>query len=73
MGLLTERDASILEELDLIESVELLSDFGVQILPLQVRMCADRCELVQMALDAKHTTYRSSQKVNIYHFFYTNL
>ena len=63
MSLITDKSATIAEELDLIESLELLSDFGVQVLPLQVRMTKDRCDLVQMALDAKLMTYKSSQKV----------
>ena len=64
MSLITDKSATIAEELDLIESLELLSDFGVQVLPLQVRMTKDRCDLVQMALDAKSMTYKSSQKVD---------
>ena len=63
--MITDKSATIAEELDLIESLELLSDFGVQVLPLQVRMTKDRCDLVQMALDAKLMTYKSSQKVEL--------
>ena len=63
LKLITDNPKEITEELELIESIALLGGFGVNMLPIQVRMCKDRLDLVKMALDAKPFTYMNSQRV----------
>ena len=65
MKLITDNPKEITEELDLIDSIALLGGFGVNMLPIQVRMCKDRLDLVKKALDAKPFTYMNSQRVGI--------
>ncbi len=65
LKLISDKPKEIAEELDLIESIALLGGFGVNMLPIQVRMCKDRLELVQKALDAKPFTYMNSQRVSL--------
>ncbi|WAR01028.1 NBAS-like protein, partial [Mya arenaria] len=63
LSLIQDRPAGVQEELDLISSLSILDDFGVSILPLQVRLCKERLELVKRALDASPTNYKHKQKV----------
>ena len=65
LRLIKHKDAAVSRELDLIEALALLDGFGVKVLPLQVRMCADRAEMVQMALQAKTHTYKNLPRVSV--------
>ena len=64
MRLIKDKHSDVAAETDLIEALALLDGFGVKILPLQVRMSADRAEMIQMALQAKVHTYKNSQRVS---------
>ncbi|KAK2171518.1 hypothetical protein NP493_1055g01018 [Ridgeia piscesae] len=63
LNVITDVPQSVLNELDLIQSLSLLNGFGVNILPIQVRMCSDRLELIQKAVDSKPFTYKNSQRL----------
>ncbi|XP_076354433.1 NBAS subunit of NRZ tethering complex-like isoform X3 [Tachypleus tridentatus] len=63
LQLLQDVPPSIEDELDLISSLSLLDEFSVNILPLQVRQCQNRLELVQKALLSKPGAYKQPQKV----------
>ena len=64
LRLIKDEHSDVAAETDLIEALALLDGFGVKILPLQVRMSADRAEMIQMALQAKVHTYKNSQRVS---------
>ncbi|KAK7477823.1 hypothetical protein BaRGS_00030901 [Batillaria attramentaria] len=63
LNLVLDSPPPIQEELDLIASLAVLEDFNVSVLPLQVRLCKDRLELVRQAVGSKPTNYRQSQKL----------
>ncbi|XP_022250297.1 neuroblastoma-amplified sequence-like [Limulus polyphemus] len=63
LQLLQDVPPSIEDELDLISSLSLLDEFSVNILPLQVRQCQNRLELVKKALLSKPGAYKQPQKV----------
>lgn len=50
-------------ELDLIASLSLLDDFHVSMLPVQVRLCENRLDIVRAVLDSTPTAYRKHSKV----------
>ncbi|XP_033108783.1 neuroblastoma-amplified sequence-like [Anneissia japonica] len=53
----------IQQELDLVASLALLDDFKVSVLPLQVRLCEDRLELVAEALESSPNAYKDLRKL----------
>ena len=59
LRLVKDEHSNVAAETDLIEALALLDGFGVKILPLQVRMSADRAEMIHMALQATVHTYTS--------------
>ncbi|GLH06021.1 Neuroblastoma-amplified sequence [Gryllus bimaculatus] len=59
LHLIVEEEPSIQENLDLIASLQLLNDFGLSMLPLQVRQCRDRLKLVESCVRKKPLAYRS--------------
>ncbi|XP_059489880.1 NBAS subunit of NRZ tethering complex-like [Neocloeon triangulifer] len=61
--LITDENDEIKEELDLIASLQILKDFGVSILPIQVRLTSNKLKLLRDCLRAKATSYRSSQRL----------
>ena len=63
LNLIQDSPARIQEENDLIASLSLLEEFGVKILPLQVRLCKDRLALVKDAVQSKPGAYKQKQKV----------
>ncbi|KAL4228277.1 hypothetical protein ACF0H5_013708 [Mactra antiquata] len=63
LNLIQDNPESIQEEHDLISSLSVLEDFGVTILPLQVRLCKDRLGLIQKAVDNRSQAYRQTQKL----------
>ncbi|KAJ8029007.1 Neuroblastoma-amplified sequence [Holothuria leucospilota] len=63
LELITETCPEIQEELDLIQSLSLLNSFSTPVLPLKVRLCEPRLDLVQMALKSSPTAYKSSGKI----------
>ncbi|XP_030054710.1 NBAS subunit of NRZ tethering complex [Microcaecilia unicolor] len=52
----------IQEELDLIHALDYLEEFGIKILPLQVRLCTDRLGLIKNCIAERPTNYKQSAK-----------
>ncbi|DAA24508.1 TPA: neuroblastoma amplified sequence [Bos taurus] len=63
LQLITDRPAAIQEELDLIQALGCLEEFGVKILPLQVRLCSDRIGLVKECICQSPMCYKQSTKL----------
>ncbi|XP_037655833.1 neuroblastoma-amplified sequence-like [Choloepus didactylus] len=60
---MTDRPCAIQEELDLIQALGCLEEFGVKILPLQVRLCSDRIGLIKECISQSPTCYKQSAKL----------
>ncbi|KAF6321497.1 NBAS subunit of NRZ tethering complex [Rhinolophus ferrumequinum] len=63
LQLITDSPPAIQEELDLIHALVCLEEFGVKILPLQVRLCADRVSLIKECIYQSPTCYKQSTKL----------
>ncbi|OWK10072.1 NBAS [Cervus elaphus hippelaphus] len=63
LQLITDRPAAIQEELDLIQALGCLEEFGVKILPLQVRLRSDRIGLIKECICQSPTCYKQSTKL----------
>uniref|UniRef100_A0A803XU25 NBAS subunit of NRZ tethering complex n=1 Tax=Meleagris gallopavo TaxID=9103 RepID=A0A803XU25_MELGA len=63
LQLIVDCPSAIQEELDLIRALGYLEEFGVKILPLQVRLCSDRLGLVKDCLSQLPTNYKQSAKL----------
>ncbi len=51
------------EELNLIASLALLDDFNVSMLPVQVRLCDNKLDIVRNILDSAPSAYKKHEKV----------
>ncbi|XP_063110384.1 NBAS subunit of NRZ tethering complex isoform X3 [Cavia porcellus] len=63
LQLIADRPPAIQEELDLIQALGCLEEFGVKILPLQVRLRADRISLIKECILQSPTCYKQSAKL----------
>ncbi|XP_023558187.1 neuroblastoma-amplified sequence isoform X2 [Octodon degus] len=63
LQLIADRPTAIQEELDLIQALGCLEEFGVKILPLQVRLCTDRISLIKECILQSPTCYKQSAKL----------
>eukprot|EP00794_Sanderia_malayensis_P009896 gene9896-10909_t len=63
LDIIEDRPASIQVELDLIGALGILDDFGVNMLPVQVRLYGDKVELVRIAVQSSSGTYKKTAKV----------
>ncbi|XP_008201876.1 neuroblastoma-amplified sequence [Nasonia vitripennis] len=63
LQLITDNDERVKEEYDLIESLQILHEFHINILPLQVRMTQDRIKLIEDCLNSRNDAYKSKQKL----------
>ncbi|XP_061845911.1 NBAS subunit of NRZ tethering complex isoform X3 [Colius striatus] len=63
LQLIVDCPTAIQEELDLIRALGYLEEFGVKILPLQVRLCSDRLSLIKDCLAQMSTNYKQSAKI----------
>ncbi|KAM4772461.1 NBAS subunit of NRZ tethering complex [Rhinophrynus dorsalis] len=63
LQLITDCPSVIQEELDLIRSLGYLEEFGVKILPLQVRLCSNRLSLIKKCITQCPTSYKQSAKL----------
>uniref|UniRef100_A0A669QNV6 NBAS subunit of NRZ tethering complex n=1 Tax=Phasianus colchicus TaxID=9054 RepID=A0A669QNV6_PHACC len=63
LQLIVDCPSAIQEELDLIRALGYLEEFGVKILPLQVRLCSDRLGLIKDCLSQLPTNYKQSAKL----------
>lgn len=65
LDLFEEVPPAIQSELNLIASLSLLDDFGVSILPVQVRLCENKLDIIRNVLDASHSAYKQHEKVEM--------
>ncbi|XP_028160946.1 neuroblastoma-amplified sequence-like [Ostrinia furnacalis] len=63
LQLIQEGNPEIEEELDLIASLQILSAFDLNLLPIQVRLCEDRMTLIEDCLKADPNAYLASHKL----------
>ncbi|KAM5316025.1 NBAS subunit of NRZ tethering complex isoform 2-T2 [Glossophaga mutica] len=63
LQLITDRPPAVQEELDLIQALGYLEEFGVKVLPLQVRLCADRVGLIKECICQAPTCYKQAAKL----------
>ena len=63
LGLFREVSLAIQSELNLIASLSLLDDFGINILPVQVRLCDNKLDIIRNVLDSSHGAYKRYEKV----------
>ncbi|XP_075215601.1 NBAS subunit of NRZ tethering complex-like isoform X2 [Lycorma delicatula] len=63
LNLIIEENEDIQEELDLIQSLQILHEFGVNLLPMQVRLSPERMRLVESCLQGHPSAYRNQQKL----------
>ncbi|XP_048153364.1 NBAS subunit of NRZ tethering complex isoform X3 [Corvus hawaiiensis] len=63
LQLIEDSPSAVQEELDLIRALGYLEEFGVKILPLQVRLCSDRLSLIKDCLAQTSTNYKQSAKL----------
>ncbi|XP_075454502.1 NBAS subunit of NRZ tethering complex isoform X2 [Ascaphus truei] len=63
LQLIADCPSNVHEELDLIRSLGYLEEFGVKILPLQVRLCSNRLSLIKKCIAQCATSYKQSAKL----------
>uniref|UniRef100_A0A8C3XXK9 NBAS subunit of NRZ tethering complex n=1 Tax=Catharus ustulatus TaxID=91951 RepID=A0A8C3XXK9_CATUS len=63
LQLIEDSPNAVQEELDLIRALGYLEEFGVKVLPLQVRLCSDRLSLIKDCLAQMSTNYKQSAKL----------
>ncbi len=63
LGLFSIPGPAIQWELNLIASLSLLDDFHVNMLPVQVRLCENKLDIVRAVLDSSPSAYRKYDKV----------
>ncbi|XP_077167102.1 NBAS subunit of NRZ tethering complex isoform X2 [Paroedura picta] len=63
LQLITDCPPVVQEELDLIRALSYLEEFGMKILPLQVRLSSDRLSLIKECLSQLPNNYRQSARL----------
>ncbi|KAM3960846.1 LOW QUALITY PROTEIN: NBAS subunit of NRZ tethering complex [Aphomia sociella] len=63
LTLIKDGNEEIQQELDLIAALQILSAFGLTILPIQVRLCEDRMTLIEDCLKLDANAYLASHKL----------
>ena len=63
LGLFTSSCPEVQRELNLIASLSLLDDFKVNMLPVQVRLCENKLDVVRAILDSSPSAYKKYDKV----------
>ncbi|XP_012217633.2 NBAS subunit of NRZ tethering complex-like [Linepithema humile] len=63
LHLIEDDNAKIKEEYDLIKSLQILNEFNVDILPLQVRLTVDRLILIEHCLNNQRDAYKNRQRL----------
>ncbi|XP_046481059.1 NBAS subunit of NRZ tethering complex [Neodiprion pinetum] len=61
--LIEDDNPAIKEEYELISSLQILNDFNVNVLPLQVRLSQDRIKLIESCLNNQEDAYKSTQRL----------
>lgn len=60
---MTDDNERVKEEYHLIESLQILSEFNISILPLQVRIKHEKIKLIEDCLNSRNDAYKSKQKI----------
>ncbi|XP_071535636.1 NBAS subunit of NRZ tethering complex-like [Panulirus ornatus] len=63
LRLIESENEDIKREKDFISALQMLPDFGIHKLPLQVRLCEDRLTLIQEGLQTKKGSYRHGSRL----------
>ncbi|KAM0725693.1 NBAS subunit of NRZ tethering complex [Formica fusca] len=63
LRLIEDDNIKIKEEYDLIKSLQILNEFNVDILPLQVRLTVDKLTLIEHCLNNQRDAYKSRQRL----------
>ncbi|XP_028411208.1 LOW QUALITY PROTEIN: neuroblastoma-amplified sequence-like [Dendronephthya gigantea] len=63
LDLVQPNEASVQEELDLITALSMFAEYNVSVLPLQVRLCQDKAELIEKSLDSSPASYKDPGKL----------
>ncbi|XP_057309196.1 NBAS subunit of NRZ tethering complex-like [Hydractinia symbiolongicarpus] len=63
LSFITQKPDIIQDELNLINCLQLLYDFNVTMLPLHVRVCPDKLELIELCLKEKSSNYKKIEKL----------
>ncbi|XP_036139993.1 neuroblastoma-amplified sequence isoform X2 [Monomorium pharaonis] len=63
LDLIEDDNVKIKEEYDLIKSLQILNEFHVDILPLQVRLTVDRLSLIEHCLNNQKDAYKNRQRL----------
>lgn len=63
LHLILDDNYIIREEYDLINSLQILNEFNVDILPLQVRSTQDKLKLIEDCLNKREDAYKSRQRL----------
>lgn len=61
--MIPDNNSRISEEYDLIESIQILKEFNINILPLQVRLIKDKLKLIEDCLNSKNNAYENKIKL----------
>ncbi|XP_011497218.1 PREDICTED: neuroblastoma-amplified sequence-like [Ceratosolen solmsi marchali] len=63
LDLITEDNERVKDEYDLIQALEILNEFQINVLPLQVRMTHERLKFIEDCLNSRHDSYKNIQKL----------
>ncbi|XP_043281636.1 neuroblastoma-amplified sequence-like [Venturia canescens] len=63
LHLITDDNPMIREEFELINSLQILNEFNIKILPLQVRSSQDRLKLIENCLENREDAYKRQQRL----------
>ena len=63
LRLIEDDNVKIKEEYDLIKSLQILNEFNVDILPLQVRLIEDKLILIENCLNNQRDAYKNRQRL----------
>lgn len=63
LHLILDDNYIIREEYDLINSLQILNEFNVDILPLQVRSTQDKLKLIEDCLNKREDAYKNRQRL----------
>ncbi|KAK2578040.1 hypothetical protein KPH14_008457 [Odynerus spinipes] len=63
LHLILDDNSLIREEYDLINSLQILNEFNIDILPLQVRLTQDKLKLIEECLNKRENVYKSRQRL----------
>ncbi|KAG7201140.1 hypothetical protein KM043_003931 [Ampulex compressa] len=63
LHLIADDNAQIKQEYELINSLQILNEFNVDILPLQVRLTQDKLKLVKSCLEKRDNAHKSRQRL----------